>query len=56
MNMQTQCEKCGGKGKTMAAKCPHCRAKRVVSDSKQIQIDLIAKNTLVNPKAQAIPK
>jgi DnaJ-class molecular chaperone len=24
----------------MAAKCPHCRAKRVVSDSKQIQIDI----------------
>ena len=24
----------------MAAKCPHCKAKRVVSDTKQITIDL----------------
>ena len=38
--MQTHCNKCGGKGKTMAAKCKHCKGKRLVNDNKQIVIDI----------------
>ena len=34
--MQTECPKCRGKGKTMKAKCKHCKGKRVVNDDKHI--------------------
>jgi len=40
MQMQTVCPTCQGKGKTMAQKCPHCKAKRVVSDSKTIDLEI----------------
>lgn len=40
MQMQTHCNKCGGKGKTMAAKCPKCRGARLVNDNTHINIDI----------------
>lgn len=40
MQMQTQCPKCGGKGNTMAQKCPHCHGKRLVNDNKQVEVDI----------------
>jgi len=40
MQMQTHCNSCGGKGKTMAAKCKHCKGKRLVNDNKQITVEI----------------
>mmetsp|Transcript_32000 Transcript_32000/g.31300 ORF Transcript_32000/g.31300 Transcript_32000/m.31300 type:complete len:84 (+) Transcript_32000:495-746(+) len=38
MQMQATCDKCGGKGKSSAANCPHCRGKKVVNDQKQLHV------------------
>ena len=40
MQMQTHCDKCGGKGKTMAAKCPHCHGQRLVNDNTLVSISI----------------
>lgn len=40
MQMQTHCDKCGGKGRTMAAKCGHCKGKRLVNDNTEMTIDV----------------
>lgn len=40
MQMQTHCDKCGGKGKTMAAKCGHCKGRRLVNDNTEVTIEI----------------
>lgn len=40
MNMQAPCNKCRGKGKTMAKKCSHCRGGRLVKDDKNIEVTI----------------
>lgn len=40
VQMQTHCDKCGGKGRTMAAKCNHCRGRRLVHDNAEVTIDI----------------
>lgn len=40
MQMQTHCDKCGGKGQSMAAKCPKCKAKRLVLDNTEVTIEI----------------
>ncbi|KDO34827.1 hypothetical protein SPRG_00888 [Saprolegnia parasitica CBS 223.65] len=36
VQMQQQCPKCGGKGKTFKHKCPHCHGNKVVAEEKII--------------------
>ncbi|OQS05603.1 hypothetical protein THRCLA_02289, partial [Thraustotheca clavata] len=36
VQMQQQCPKCGGKGKTFKHKCPHCNGNKVVAEEKII--------------------
>lgn len=36
--MQQHCDKCKGKGQTMAAKCPKCRGKRLSMQKKLIDL------------------
>lgn len=38
--MQTHCPKCKGKGQSMAAKCRYCRGNRLVTQNKQVDLDL----------------
>jgi len=38
MQMQVQCDKCGGRGVIMAERCPHCRGKKVVEEKKSLHI------------------
>ena len=38
--MQTHCDQCGGKGKTMAARCGTCRGQRLVNEKTSIDIDV----------------
>lgn len=40
MQMNTHCDRCGGKGKTMEAACPHCRGRRLVHDQSSIDVDI----------------
>ncbi len=40
MQMQQPCPKCGGKGSTMAAHCPKCRGKRLINESKMLEITI----------------
>lgn len=40
MQMQQPCPTCGGKGKTMAAKCGNCRGKRLIQEGKMIDIEV----------------
>ena len=40
MQMQNTCNQCRGKGKTFAQKCPHCNGKRVVQDTKHLDIEI----------------
>ena len=40
MQMQTQCDRCGAKGKISSQNCPHCRGKRVVTDQKQLKVEI----------------
>ena len=60
MQMQVQCGKCDGKGKTMEAKCPHCKGKRVVQDNKLIKVaierGIAGGDTIIMPKeAEQVP-
>ncbi|KAI9028558.1 hypothetical protein DFJ74DRAFT_494297 [Hyaloraphidium curvatum] len=36
--MQTTCDNCGGKGRIVKAKCPHCKGTKVTRESRQISI------------------
>ncbi|ETV85328.1 chaperone DnaJ [Aphanomyces astaci] len=36
VQMQQQCPKCGGRGKTFKSKCPHCHGHKVVEEMKTI--------------------
>lgn len=38
MQMQVQCDRCGGRGNVNAQNCPHCKGKKVVQDQKQLKI------------------
>lgn len=38
--MQTHCDKCGGRGVTMAAACPHCGGRKVVNDVKTLTVQV----------------
>lgn len=38
--MQTHCDRCGGKGRTMAAKCGTCKGRRLVIDNTEVTIDV----------------
>lgn len=38
MQMQVQCDQCGGRGNVNAANCQHCRGRKVVSDVKSLNI------------------
>lgn len=38
--MQQPCNKCGGKGKTFAKQCPHCKGKKVVMENKHLTVDV----------------
>lgn len=40
MQMNTHCDRCGGKGKTMEAACPHCRGRRLVNDQSSVEVDI----------------
>lgn len=40
MQMQTRCNKCGGKGKFASASCPVCNGRRVVSESKSFKVGI----------------
>ena len=40
MQMQAQCDRCQGKGRTSEAKCPHCRGKRVVQENKEVKVQI----------------
>jgi len=60
MQMQAECPKCKGKGKTMAAKCEHCLGKRVVNDDKHIsfKVDRGMKNgdtIIMAQEAEQVP-
>merc|ERR1711991_318276 len=38
--MQTTCDKCGGKGKIASTKCPHCSGSKVETGSGYLYIDI----------------
>ena len=40
MQMQTQCDRCGGRGQTNAANCPHCQGRKVVNDVKTLNVQI----------------
>ena len=40
MQMQVTCEKCGGRGHTNAANCPHCKGNKVIPDTKTVEIEI----------------
>lgn len=40
MQMQTRCNKCGGKGKFASATCPVCGGRRLVSESKSFKVGI----------------
>jgi DnaJ-class molecular chaperone len=59
--MQTQCRKCGGKGKTMEEKCPKCRGQRVIREDKHIQLDVekgmaSGDNIIMEREAEQVPE
>lgn len=36
--MQQACDKCGGKGKIVKTKCPHCKGSKVVRDAEIVDV------------------
>ena len=40
MQMQQQCNHCGGKGKIHAHACPTCKGKKVVQETKKFEVDI----------------
>ena len=38
MQMQTNCDRCGGRGQVTAQNCPHCQGKKVVNDQKTLTV------------------
>lgn len=38
--MQQQCERCGGKGKVISAKCPTCSGKKVIHGTDDLTVDV----------------
>lgn len=38
MQMQVQCDRCGGRGQVNAQNCPHCQGRKVVNDVKALNI------------------
>lgn len=40
MQMQQPCPQCGGKGSTMAAKCNKCQGRRLINESKLLDITI----------------
>ena len=38
--MENYCDRCGGMGMTMAAKCKHCKGKRLVNEKKELKINV----------------
>lgn len=58
--MQQHCEKCKGKGQTMAAKCPKCRGKRLVKENKLVELDFspgvqAGDTTVLKNEAEQVP-
>lgn len=40
MQMQTACNRCGGRGHVTAQNCPHCQGRKVVNDQKTLTVDI----------------
>jgi DnaJ-related protein SCJ1 len=40
MQMQTACDRCGGRGQITAANCPHCQGRKVVNDVKTLNVQV----------------
>ena len=38
MDVMQECRACGGKGKTIKEKCPHCNARKVMMVSKTLEV------------------
>jgi len=40
MQMQTACDRCGGRGSVTAQNCPHCQGHKVVNDKKTLTVQV----------------
>ena len=40
MQMEQECEKCGGRGKIFSEVCPHCKGKKIVKEKKKIIVEI----------------
>ena len=40
VQMQHQCDKCGGRGVTFKTRCPHCKGEKLIRESKTLVIEI----------------
>ena len=40
MQMEQECEKCGGRGIIFSEVCPHCKGRKIVREKKKLTVEI----------------